>query len=75
MASGSLMRPREMAREDAIFVVYDEISGTPTRELAVTDLHDASHATVAVPPDAPGWFVRLDDHGTGEKGCGSDRHL
>jgi hypothetical protein len=61
------VRPREAASEDAIFVVYDEVSGTPSRELAVTDLHDASQATIAVPPDVPGWFVRLDDHGAGEK--------
>jgi len=67
MASGSFVRPREAASEDAIFVVYDEVSGTPSRELAVTDLHDASQATIAVPPDVPGWFVRLDDHGAGEK--------
>ena len=29
MGSGSLMRPRDAAVEDALFVVYDEIAGSP----------------------------------------------
>jgi type IV pilus assembly protein PilY1 len=67
MASGALMRPRDLTAEDALFVVYDVISGTPAEELAEADLHDASLAGTGIPPDAPGWFVRLDAHGAGEK--------
>jgi hypothetical protein len=70
MASGSLMRPRDAAVEDAVFVVYDEIAGLPAAELAEADLHDASQAGDGIPPDAPGWFVRLDGHGPGEKAAG-----
>ncbi len=44
MASGALMRPRDSTIEDALFVVYDTISGTPRRELAQADLYDATQA-------------------------------
>ncbi len=70
MASGSFMRPRDTDVDDAVFVVYDEIAGTPARELAVADLHDAAQADDGIPPDAPGWFLRLDAHGAGEKVAG-----
>ena len=70
MASGALMRPRDSTIEDALFVIYDTISGAPTRELAQTDLYDATQPNDGIPPDAPGWFVRLDSHGAGEKIAG-----
>ncbi len=70
MGSGALTRPREAGAEDAVFVVYDEISGMPVRELAAADLHDATQAGDGIPPEAPGWFYRIDAHGDGEKVAG-----
>ena len=70
MGSGSLMRPRDAAVEDALFVVYDEIAGSPVRDLEVADLVDATHVPDGLPPDAPGWIFRLDAHGAGEKVAG-----
>jgi len=70
MGSGSLMRPRDVTGQDAVFVVYDEIAEAPVPELEVDDLYDATHAEAGIPPDAPGWFVRLDAHGDGERVAG-----
>ena len=70
MGSGSLMRPRDAAVEDALFVVHDEIAGPPARDLEGADLVDATHVPDGLPPDAPGWIFRLDAHGAGEKIAG-----
>ena len=67
IGSGSLMRPRDATGQDAVFVVYDEIAEAPVPELEVDDLYDATHAEAGIPPDAPGWFIRLDAHGDGER--------
>lgn len=70
MGSGSLMRPRDATAQDAIFVVYDELAKTPVAEVEVDDLYDATHTEAGIPPDAPGWFVRLDAHGDAERVAG-----
>ena len=71
MASGALMRPRDATIEDALFVVYDEIAGSPVRELAQSPTCTTPRSVKdGLPPDAPGWFVRLDAHGAGEKIAG-----
>jgi len=67
IGSGALMRPRDASADDRVFVVYDEIAGTTGRELEPGDLHDATGTESGIPPDAPGWFVRLDAHGPGER--------
>jgi type IV pilus assembly protein PilY1 len=69
--SGWIGRPRDATTSDRLFVVFDTLSAAPSREIADEDLHDATDAPHALPPDAPGWFVRLDAHGTGEKIVGS----
>jgi type IV pilus assembly protein PilY1 len=68
--SGSRMRPRDDAPVDALHVVYDSFADVPSRDLAMTDLHDATGSREAIPPDAPGWFLRLEGHGAGEKVAG-----
>jgi type IV pilus assembly protein PilY1 len=70
IGSGSLMRPRDAAAQDAVFVVYDEIAGTTVGDLQVDDLYDATHSEAGIPPDAPGWLVRLDAHDEGERVAG-----
>ena len=70
IGSGSLMRPRHATVQDAVFVIYDEIAGSSVPELEVDDLYDATHTEAGIPPDAPGWFVRLDAHGDGERVAG-----
>ena len=70
MGSGSLMRPRDATVGDAVFVIYDDITGTPVRELAATDLHDVTQSGEGMPLNAPGWYYRLDAHGAGEKVAG-----
>ena len=52
-------------------MIFDpEAAGSP-REISEADLYDATDAADAMPPDASGWFVRLDAHGPGEKVVGS----
>lgn len=69
--SGWLARPGDTAIEDRVAVVFDPIEGDSARELAEEDLYDATAARDALPPDAPGWFIRLDAHGAGEKVAGA----
>ncbi len=71
IGSGSTMRPRDASGEDALFVIYDALDAPAGRELEVGDLHDATHDETGIPPDAAGWFVRLDAHGPGERVAGS----
>jgi len=68
--SGWLTRPRDTAVTDRMSVVFDPLVGSTGRELAEGDLFDATSGIDAMPPDAPGWFVRLGAHGAGEKVAG-----
>ena len=68
--SGSRMRPRAGSPEDALHVVYDVLDGAPIRELSLEDLHDVTVSSAGIPPDAPGWTLRLSEHGRGEKVVG-----
>ena len=65
--SGSRMRPRDELPEDALHVVRDVLVGAPARDLGIDDLHDVTGSDSEVPPDAPGWMLRLNAHGAGEK--------
>ncbi len=69
--SGSISNPRDTTIVERLYVVFDQEAAAAPREVSESDLHDATDATDALPPDAPGWFVRLDSHGTGEKVIGS----
>jgi type IV pilus assembly protein PilY1 len=69
--SGWLARLRDATTADRLFVIFDELVGAPAPEVMDDELHDATGADDAMPPDAPGWFVRLDAHGLGEKVVGS----
>ena len=69
--SGWISRPREATIEDRLYVIFDLESADNPREISEADLYDATDAPAAMPPDAPGWFVRLDAHGPGEKVVGS----
>ncbi len=69
IGSGWLARPRDASVTDRIYSVRDrEPAGSTLRE---SDLHDATDGLEAMPVGAPGWFVRLDTHGPGEKVIGS----
>ncbi|HET8690672.1 MAG TPA: PilC/PilY family type IV pilus protein [Steroidobacteraceae bacterium] len=68
--SGWLARPRDTAIEDRVTVVFDPIAGDTGGELTEGDLYDATGAGDGLPPDAPGWFIRLAAHGAGEKLAG-----
>ncbi len=69
IGSGWLARPRDASITDRIYSIRDrELSSTILREM---DLHDATEALEAMPAGAPGWFVRLDARGPGEKVIGS----
>jgi len=68
--SGSRMRPRDELPEDALHVVHDVLVGAPARDLGIDDLHDVTASDYEIPPDAPGWILRLDGHGAGEKVAG-----
>ena len=69
--SGSRMRPRDESPEDAVHVVLDGLVGPPARDLGIDDLHVATGSRYEVPPDAPGWILRLNGHGAGEKVAGT----
>jgi type IV pilus assembly protein PilY1 len=68
--SGWITRPRDTAVTDRMTVVFDPIVGATGRELAERDLFDATGGVGAMPPDAAGWFLRLEAHGPGEKVAG-----
>ena len=69
--SGWASRPREATIEDRLYLIFDPEAADSPREISEADLYDATDAPGAMPPDAPGWFVRLDAHGPGEKVVGS----
>ena len=69
--SGRTSRPREATIDDRLYVIFDPEAADSPREISEADLYDATDAPAAMPPDAPGWFVRLDAHGPGEKVVGS----
>jgi type IV pilus assembly protein PilY1 len=69
--SGWITQPRDTAVEDRMYVVFDRALPGTVRELTDADLYDASAAKDAMPQDAPGWYVRLESHGAGEKVAGS----
>ncbi|MBF8292933.1 MAG: Neisseria PilC protein [Steroidobacteraceae bacterium] len=69
IGSGWLARPRDAGITDRIYSIRDRQStGATLRE---PDLHEATDGQQAMPASAPGWFVRLDAHGPGEKVIGS----
>lgn len=67
VGSGRLDRPRDATTVDRVYVIFDR---GHAEELAEQDLHDATDRESAMPPAAPGWFLRLDRHGAGEKVAG-----
>ena len=68
--SGSRMSPRDELPQDALYVVRDILAGAPRGDLGIDDLHDVTGSEYEVPPDAPGWTLRLEGHGAGEKVAG-----
>lgn len=67
VGSGRLDRPRDATAVDRVYVIFDR---GQAEELTEQDLHDATDRESAMPPAAPGWFLRLDRHGGGEKVAG-----
>jgi len=67
VGSGRLDRPRDIAAVDRVYVVFDR---GDVRVLTEADLHDATDRESALPTSAPGWYLRLDRHGAGEKVVG-----
>lgn len=65
--SGRIDRPRDAATVDRAYVILDRGHEV---ELSESDLHDATDRESAMPPAAPGWYLRLDRHGAGEKVAG-----
>lgn len=70
VGSGALTRPRDTRLVDRVYVVFDALAGDPADEVEEGDLFDATEAASALPPDARGWFARLEAHGAGEKVIG-----
>ena len=69
--SGRTSRPREATIEERLYVIFDPEVAVGPREISEANLYDATDTPDTMPPDAPGWFVRLDAHGPGEKVVGS----
>jgi len=67
--SGWTVRPRDAALVDRVYVLFDE-EEVAADALTESELHDATSGD-PLPPTAPGWFFRLERHGTGEKVAGS----
>jgi type IV pilus assembly protein PilY1 len=65
--SGRADRPRDTGAIDRAYVLFDREG---TAELLEPDLHDATDRASAMPATAPGWYLRLDAHGAGEKVVG-----
>jgi len=71
VGSGTLTRPRDTSLVDRVYVLFDTLTGAVLPEVDEDDLFDATDAADSLPPDARGWFVRLESHGPGEKVIGS----
>ncbi|MDH4258978.1 MAG: hypothetical protein OEW16_01620 [Gammaproteobacteria bacterium] len=69
MGSGWVARPRDASITDRIYSIRDR--EPPGAALSESDLHDVTAGLWPVPAAAPGWFLRLDAHGPGEKVIGS----
>jgi type IV pilus assembly protein PilY1 len=69
VGSGWLARPLDRNIVDRIYTIFDGETTAVSRTWTEADLHDAD-AGEPMPPSAPGWFRRLDGHGTGEKVIG-----
>ncbi len=67
--SGWIARPRDNRVVDRFYSIRDPEPGHGL--LQESDLHDATQGQEAMAVGAPGWFVRLDAHGAGEKVIGS----
>jgi len=70
VGSGTLTRPRDASLVDRVYVLFDTVAGAAPTEADEDDLVDATDAAEALPPDARGWFLRLEAHGAGEKVIG-----
>jgi type IV pilus assembly protein PilY1 len=72
--SGWAERPRDTRVADRFYVLFDDLQDpadtTAHSILTDDDLFDASHG-IAPPADARGWYLRLDQHGAGEKAWGA----
>ena len=71
VGSGWLARPLDESIVDRVYTVFDAIDATAMENITDADLYDAGNASDAMPVSAPGWFRRLDHHGSGEKTIGS----
>lgn len=71
VGSGWLARPRDARITDRIYSIRDREPAGASSFLREGDLHDATDSLESMPSAAPGWFVRLDAHGPGEKVIGS----
>ena len=70
VGSGWLARPRDTSIVDRIYTIFDRDAPGDTRVLTESELYDATEAASAMPVAAPGWFIRLEVHGQGEKVVG-----
>ena len=52
---------------DRVYVLFDSLTGAAGAEVDEEDLFDATDGAGALPPDARGWYLRLEAHGAGEK--------
>lgn len=68
--SGWITRPSDTAIADRMTVVFDPLAGATGDELTERDLFDATDGVESMPPDSPGWYLRFDAHGRGEKTAG-----
>jgi type IV pilus assembly protein PilY1 len=70
VGSGWLARPRDTSAVDRLYVLFDRAVPI-ARTLTEADLEDVTSGERVVLPAAPGWFARLERHGSGEKIVGS----
>jgi len=68
LAAGSGRPDRaSSAMTDRVYLIIDrDQPGT----IAEDELHDATARDAPMPPAAPGWYIRLDTHGAGERVAG-----
>jgi hypothetical protein len=74
--SGWMERPRDAGIEDRFHVIFDSLGseGQGLPPLGDDDLADVTTGA-ALPAGAPGWFLRLDANGPGEKTWGASLTL